>query len=96
MNMPQIFKIKCIANFGKYRNRKKSRSGGVKMAKSNKIGKTEELIAGYQEAEYVSRMSCLHCAKMETFHCSFFTFNIFCESSNYDSSKSTFLVRIHL
>ena len=49
--MLQIFKTKCIANFRKCRSRKKSRFGGVKMAKSNKIEKTEELIAEYQEAE---------------------------------------------
>ena len=30
---------------------KEFRFGGVKMAKSNKIEKTEELIAEYQEAE---------------------------------------------
>ena len=41
------------SKFRKYRNRKKFRFGGVKMAKSNKIGKTEELIAGYKEAECV-------------------------------------------
>ena len=47
-----MFKIKCIVNFKKYRSRKKKfRFGGVKMAKSNKIEKTEELIAGYQGIE---------------------------------------------
>ena len=45
MNMPQIFKIKCILNFRKYRSRKKFRFGGVKLDKINKIEKTEELIA---------------------------------------------------
>ena len=48
--MLQIFKAKCIVNFRKYRSIKKFRFGGVKIAKSNKIEKTEELIAGYQEA----------------------------------------------
>ena len=51
INMPQNFKTKCIVNFRKYRSRKKKRFGGVKLRKSNKIEKTEELIAGYQEAE---------------------------------------------
>ena len=45
MNMPQIFKTKCILNFRKYRSRKKFRFGGVKIDKINKIVKTEELIA---------------------------------------------------
>ena len=49
--MPQIFKTKYVVNFRKYRCRKKFRFGLVKMAKSNKIGETVELIAGYQEGE---------------------------------------------
>ena len=60
MNMPQISKTKCIVNFRNikkqieiYRRRKKFWFGGIKMAKSNKIEKTEELILGYQEAECV-------------------------------------------
>ena len=48
MNMPQIFKTKCIVNFRNYRSKK--------TAKSNKIEKTEELIAGYQEAECLWNM----------------------------------------
>ena len=32
---------------------KKFRFGKIKRAKSNKIGKPEELIAGYQEAECI-------------------------------------------
>ena len=52
--MPQMFKAKYIVNFRKYRSRKKVRFGGVKMAKSNKIEKTEELVAGYQEVECLS------------------------------------------
>ena len=50
MNMPQVSKSKCISSFRKCRKRKKFNSGGVKMAKS-KLKKTEELIAGYEEAE---------------------------------------------
>ena len=49
--MPQIFKTECIVNFRKYRSRKKFRFGEVKSAKSNKILKTEKLVAEYQEAE---------------------------------------------
>ena len=46
MNMPQI------VNFRKYISKKKKfRLGEVKMAKLNKIEKTQDLIAGYQEAE---------------------------------------------
>ena len=52
--MPQMFKAKYIVNFRKYRSRKKVRFDGVKMAKSNKIEKTEELVAGYQEVECLS------------------------------------------
>ena len=51
MNMPQMFKTKCIVNFPKYRSRKKVRFGGVKIAKSIKIEENEELIAGHQEIE---------------------------------------------
>ena len=44
--MPQI------VNFRKYISKKKKfRLGGVKMAKLSKIEKTQDLIAGYQEAE---------------------------------------------
>ena len=35
------------------RQKKKFKFGGVKMAKSNEIDKTEELIAGCQEAECI-------------------------------------------
>ena len=49
--MPQIFKTECIVNFRKYRSRKKFRFGEVKLAKSNKILKTEKLVAEYQDAE---------------------------------------------
>ena len=49
--MPQIFKTECIVNFRKYSSRKKFRFGEVKLAKSNKILKTEKLVAEYQEAE---------------------------------------------
>ena len=51
MNMPQIFKTKCIGNFRNTEVEKKFRFGAVKMAKSIKIEKPEELVAGYQEAE---------------------------------------------
>ena len=33
MNVPQIFKTKCMLNFRKYRSRKKFRFGGVKIGK---------------------------------------------------------------
>ena len=42
--MPQVFKIKCIVNFRKERGRKKFKFSRVKVVKSNKIQKTEELI----------------------------------------------------
>ena len=45
-NTPQISKTKYIVNFRKYRKEKKFRFCGVKMTKSNKIEKTEELIGG--------------------------------------------------
>ena len=51
MNMVQIFKTKCIVNFRKYKDRKNVQIRWSKIAKTNKIQKTEELIAGYQEAE---------------------------------------------
>ena len=51
MNIPQIFKTKSMINFRKYKSKKKFRFGRLKMAKSNKIEKTEQLITGYQEAE---------------------------------------------
>ena len=40
-----------MVNFRKYKSKKKFRFRGLKMAKSNKIEKTEQLITGYQEAE---------------------------------------------
>ena len=43
--MPQIFKTKYIVNSENIEAEKKFRFGGEKMAKSNKIEKTEELIA---------------------------------------------------
>ena len=49
--MLQIFKTEGIVNFRKYGSRKKFRFGEVKLAKSNKISKTEKLVAEYQEAE---------------------------------------------
>ena len=49
--MLQIFKTKSIVNLRKCRCRKKFRFVGVKIAKSNKIEKIEELIAEYQETE---------------------------------------------
>ena len=51
MNMPQIFKRECVVNFRKYKHKKKFRLGSVKMATSNKNGKTKELVSGYQEGE---------------------------------------------
>ena len=51
MNIPQFFKTKSMVNFRKYKSKKKFRFRGLKMAKSNKIEKTEQLITGYQEAE---------------------------------------------
>ena len=52
MNLPQVFKTKCIVNFRKYRSKKeKFTLGGVKMAKSNITGKTEEKIARYQQVK---------------------------------------------
>ena len=53
MNMPQIFKTKYMVNSENIEAEKKFRFGGEKMAKSNKIEKTEELIARHQEAECV-------------------------------------------
>ena len=48
MNMPQIFKTKCMLNFRKYRSRKKVKIWwSKKLVKLNKIEKTEELIAQY-------------------------------------------------
>ena len=40
-----------MVSFRKYKSIKKFRFGEVKMEKSNKTEKTEELIEGYQEAE---------------------------------------------
>ena len=52
MNMPQIFKTKCILNFRKYRSRKKVQIWwSKKLVTSNKIEKTEELIVKYWEVE---------------------------------------------
>ena len=51
MSMPQLFKRECVVNFRKYRHKKFFWLGGVKMAKSNKNEKTEELVAVYQERE---------------------------------------------
>ena len=53
MNMPQIFETKCIVNFRNIEVEKRYWFGVVKIAKSNKIEKTEKMIAGYQEAECV-------------------------------------------
>ena len=58
MDMPQVFKTKCILNFRKYRSgKKKFRFGWVKIGKikSNKIEKTEELIAQYSIKVYESQ-----------------------------------------
>ena len=51
MNMLQIFKIKYIVNFRKKEVEKKIRFSRVKIVKSNKTEKAEQLIAGYQEAK---------------------------------------------
>ena len=51
MNMLQIFKIKYIVNFRKKEVEKKIRFSWVKIVKSNKTEKAEQLIAGYQEAK---------------------------------------------
>ena len=51
----EVFKTKCILNFRKYRKvEKKFRFGWVKIGKikSNKIEKTEELIAQYSIKVY--------------------------------------------
>ena len=51
MNMLQIFKIKYIVNFRKKEVEKKIRFSRVKIVKSNKTEKADQLIAGYQEAK---------------------------------------------
>ena len=54
MNMPQIFKTKCIVNFRKNRNRKKGLDlREQKWQNQMKLKKNEELISGYQEAKYL-------------------------------------------
>ena len=45
-NTPQISKTKCIVILENIEEEKKFRFCGVKMTKSNKIEKTEELIGG--------------------------------------------------
>ena len=58
MDMPEVFKTKYILNFRKYRKvEKKFRFGWVKIGKikSNKIEKTEELIAQYSIKVYESQ-----------------------------------------
>ena len=48
INMPQIFKTKCILNFGKWRIRRRKRDlVKKKLVKLNKNEKAEELIAQY-------------------------------------------------
>ena len=48
INMPQIFKTKCIFNFGKWRIRRRKRDlVKKKLVKLNKTEKAEELIAQY-------------------------------------------------
>ena len=50
--MPQIFKTKCLANFRKYRSKKKVFIWWSKKRQNQiRLKKPEELIAGYQEAE---------------------------------------------
>ena len=58
MDMPEVFKTKYILNFRKCRKvEKKFRFGWVKIGKikSNKIEKTEELIAQYSIKVYESQ-----------------------------------------
>ena len=92
INMSKIFKTKCIVNFMEVL--KKFRSGGVTMAKSNKTEKnwrTDNRVSG-------SRMS-LECFPENSKSMVILplkpTFNPFPSPSNYDSSKSSFLVRIY-
>ena len=48
INMPQIFKTKCILNLGKWRIRRRKRDlVKKKLVKLNKTEKAEELIAQY-------------------------------------------------
>ena len=89
LNMLQIFKRKCIVNFRKYRKK----IAKIVLSKNNKIKKKMKNWRTYCRISR-SRMSQKYVVSVAQRQK--LTFIIFCKSSNYDSRKISFLVRIHI